>query len=130
MSKVNRAKEREKKEIVDYFGAIGNKQERNVERMLKEFRIGRWNVGQQKGLVSYDKKTYDRERTHLFNQTINDLTLGEHNIVSEMRREIFDIEHDEELEQENDEQDELRIDGLGENYMDGEFYEEDQSDNF
>lgn len=130
MSKVNRAKEREKKEIVDYFGAIENKQERNVERMLKEFRIGRWNVGQQKGLVSYDKNTYDRERTHLFNQTTNDLTLGEHNIVSEMRREIFDIEHDEELEQENDEQDELRIDGLGENYMDGEFYEEDQSDNF
>lgn len=129
MSKVNRVKEREKKSIVEYFGQK-DKYERGIEFMLKEFRIGRWNVGQQKGLVSYDKNTYDRERFELTQQTNLDINADEFNVVTEMRRDIFDIEQDENEENDQDEQDELRIDLLGENFMDGEYYEEDQTDNF
>lgn len=119
MTKVRRVSEREKHKIVKLFGEK-EKDERGIEFMLKEFRIGRWNVGQQKGLVTYDKKTYDRERAELNAQTEEDYALGEYTAVTELTREIFNMDADDEAERDNEEQDELRFDGLGEDYMDGD----------
>jgi len=125
--KVSRAKSRENKSFVDEFHTK-DKVERNIEFTLKQFKIGRWNVGQQKGLVSYDQNTYDRERSEHINQTKHDIELGEYVDVTEMRRSIYDIELNE-LEQSNEEeQSELRIDGLSERFTDGGVEEEDDDD--
>jgi len=31
------------------------KDERKIEDMLKKFKLGRWNIGMQKGIFQYDK---------------------------------------------------------------------------
>jgi len=58
---ITRSKEQEKKLITDFFRDM-DPEERKVEDMKKSYKLGRWNVGMQKGLVKYDKQTYDRER--------------------------------------------------------------------
>jgi len=58
---ITRSKEQEKKMITDFFRDM-DPEERKVEDMKKSYKLGRWNVGMQKGLVKYDKQTYDRER--------------------------------------------------------------------
>jgi hypothetical protein len=125
MKKVNRSKQREKQSIIEYLGNM-SKEERKVEELFKMYKLGRWNVGQQKGLVSYDKQTYERERSELLVQLQEDENTKQHEMVSEMRREIFDLEKDEE-EQQNEfyDQEANDIAELDEDYRDGNYYAED-----
>lgn len=125
MKKVNRSKQREKQSIIEYLGNM-SKEERKVEELFKMYKLGRWNVGQQKGLVSYDKDTYERERDELLIQLQNDESTKQYDAVSEMRREIFDLEKDEE-DQQNEfyEQEANDIGHLDEDYADGHFYPDD-----
>ena len=90
------------------------------------YKLGRWNVGQQKGLVSYDKQTYERERSELLVQLQEDENTKQYEMVSEMRREIFELEKDEE-EQQNEfyDQEANDIAELDEDYRDGNYYAED-----
>jgi hypothetical protein len=128
IKKINRAKQREKLSIIEYLGNM-SKEERKVEELFKMYKLGRWNVGNQKGLVSYDKHTYERERNELLNQLQTDETNKQYEQVSEMRREIFDLEKDDEMEQEEFYENEANdISQLDEEYMDGNFYAEDADD--
>ena len=125
IKKVNRSKEREKKAIIDYLGNM-SKEERNVEKLFKAYKLGRWNVGQQKGLIEYDKNTYERERNELLTQLYEDESTGKYEIVSEMRREIFDLEEEQNLENEEFYDNEANdITQLDEDYMDGVYYDDD-----
>jgi hypothetical protein len=47
-------------------------EERRVENMMKIYRLGKWNVGQQKGLFEYDVATQERERQDLIEQGVQD----------------------------------------------------------
>ena len=128
IKKVTRSKQREKKSIIDYLGNM-SKEERKVEELFKMYKLGRWNVGNQKGLISYDKETYERERNELLTQLQDDETNKQYEQVSEMRREIFDLENDDELAQDEFYQQEANdISQLDEDYMDGNFYPEDMED--
>ena len=83
-------------------------------------------MSNQTGLISYDKDTYDRERNELLDQLQSDETNKQYEQVSEMRREIFDLEKDNEMEQEEFYEREANdISQLDEDYMDGNFYPED-----
>jgi len=125
MKRVNRAKEREKNAIIEYLGNK-SKEERKVETLFKQYKLGRWNVGNHKGLVKYDKETYERERGELLTQLYSDEETGQYEVITEMRREIFDIEKDIEDEQNQTYEEEANnIESLDEDYMDGRFYEED-----
>ena len=126
MKKVNRSKEREKKGIIEYLGAM-SKEERKVEELFKMYKLGRWNVGQQRGLISYDKGTYERERQELIQQLFDDENEGRYEIVSEMRRELFDDNENEteEVPEDNEGND---ITMFGEDYMDGVYYPEDNEE--
>jgi hypothetical protein len=64
MKKVNRSKDKEKGRIISYFGNM-TIDERKIEDAFKNYKLGRWNVGQQKGLFQYDPKTYERERNEM-----------------------------------------------------------------
>ena len=128
----NRSKQREKEGIIKYLGDMSI-QERKVEDMFKNYRLGRWNVGQQTGLIEYDKDTYDRERNELLQQLYEN---GGDDNGTEMVREIYDIEregmdYDDEENEDADIYDrpDAGLDDLGENYMDGEYYEEDRDEN-
>ena len=126
IKRVNRSKEREKKGIIEYLGAM-SKEERKVEELFKMYKLGRWNVGQQRGLISYDKGTYERERQELIQQLFDDENEGRYEIVSEMRRELFDDDENEteEVPEDNEGND---ITMFGEDYMDGVYYPEDNEE--
>lgn len=127
MMKVGKSKEKEKKGIIEYLEKMAI-DERKVEDALKNYRIGRWNVGEQKGLTKYDKNTYDRERDELIGK-LYDGDEGEPDVVDQLLRDIYDIEKDDEREAEEDYQKEMfDIDGLDEDFMDGVYYDEDKND--
>jgi hypothetical protein len=128
MQRVNRAKEKEKQGIIKYLGNM-SKQERKIEDMFKTYKIGRWNVGQQSGLVKYDKETYDRERGELLQQLYEDVESGEPGIVAEMQMDIYELDRLDKINEDAEIEDEMyNINGLGENHYDGEYYEEDMDD--
>ena len=126
--KVNMAKEREKKSFVDYLGVDNMTDEsRKAEVLMKKYRLGRWNIGQQRGLVHYDKDTYTRERNEMLAQLNEDVAGNVHEVVNDMRREIYDIEQDDNMATTHQSDIEANdISGLGDDYGDGAFYAEDR----
>ncbi len=92
--------------------------DRRVELMLKQFKVGRWNVGMQKGLFKYDKSTYDRER-----ELYSEFADRPGPLVDQsVDLEDF-IQDDEPVE--NEEEGINGINDLAEDYMDGNYYRED-----
>lgn len=141
---VRRSREKEKKSIVEELGRL-SKEERKVEDMLKNFKIGRWNVGQQKGLVSYDAATNERETKDMIGQLLQDMDENM-NPGDELMMDVYD------LAQLQDDQRDIEVDELGiqegdesqgnydnegedigrfgDGYLDGAYYEEDREDDF
>jgi hypothetical protein len=109
--------------------------------MMKKFKMGRWNVGQQKGLVQYDAATNERETKDMIGQILQDVEMGTTDVVSEMMIDVYGLStltNDErmvdieELEDYRGDETEGYYDGegediskFGENFMDGEYYQED-----
>ena len=78
-------------------------------------------------MVHYDKDTYTRERNELLAQLNEDVAGNVHEGLNNMRREIYDIDHDDDMEATNHADIEANdISGLGDDYDDGVFYEEDR----
>ena len=122
--KMNRSKQSEKKMITDFFRDMDS-EERKVKNLEKTYKMGRWNVGMQKGLVQYDKSTYDRERGEIIERLNNTADVDDD--VAIMERDIYQIDQDDEAAVDAEYEAEANdITGLGEDYMDGEYYEEDR----
>jgi hypothetical protein len=89
--------------------------------MLKNLRIGRWNVGQQKGLIQYEKDTYDRE-----------VLTADTDEMGEADNQVFDIaDLENQAEVDADAQEDAEIYGLDmahEGFMDGDYYGDDLAD--
>jgi hypothetical protein len=125
IKRVSRSKEKEKRGIVDKLGKM-TIEERGVENMLKNYRLERWNVGQQKGLFMYDQSTYDRERSELIAQIMGE---GTSDVVTEDLMDIFELEKREEADMQTDIDAEMYgIGDLDTGFMDGVYYEEDRGD--
>jgi hypothetical protein len=131
--KTNKTKQQEKKEFTDFFENM-EKDERNIEKSLKKFKMGRWNLGMQRGVFEYDKEMYDREReanmARLFNEESD--VLDTERLHPEL--ESYDVEQlAEDAERENEQMYDREgedITGLGEEYLDGAYYEEDVDRDF
>ena len=126
--RVNRSKEKEKREIIEFLGNMSI-DERKVEDMFKNYRIGRWNVGQQKGLVQYDKNTYDRERDELLRK-LHDGDSADVDVVDQMLRDVYELDADEEKAADQDAEQAMFDDmnELNPEFMDGVYYSEDADD--
>lgn len=137
-SAIRKKKENEKNRIVQRFERL-SAEERKIEDMKKKFKLDEWNVGQQKGLFVYDKKTSDRERIE--QEKEDEIDIQKHGIrkadflmiqsneedLMQETIEIDDIEDD----IENDEDDPDMVFGIGSlkmNFHDGKFYSDDESD--
>ena len=124
-SRMNRSKKKEKDMITDFFKNMDN-DERKVKYLEKIYKMGRWNVA-QKGLVTYDKNTFDKEvkeQGTLFREELIDQLSGAvDDNVEELDRDIQQIENDEQqqIEEEND-QEGNDISNFGADYSDGNFY--------
>jgi len=137
---VRHFKNLEKKSITDYLGKM-TKEDRKVENTMKKFKIGRWNVGMQKGLFKYDAATNERETKDLMSYLMNDMDEGEVNIIGEIMMDVYKMSDNAEMvevndlektEQENDEEfyddEAYNIGHLGEDYTDGDYYNEDDDE--
>lgn len=91
MDKVTRGKEKEKDMIVEYLTEMTDA-EREVENMFKNFRIGRWSVGMQKGFRQYDGDTYDQERDDIEKRTILETKLKKIDGVTEGLMDMFALD--------------------------------------
>jgi hypothetical protein len=122
MQKVKRDKDIEKKGIIERLGNMSI-EERKVENELKNYRIGRWNVGEQKGLYQYDKKTFDRE--------IDEMLAQGEELEIEDNVELLDADQVNVVDPGEDpeniyERGAVDFGELGENFTDGAYYEEDR----
>ena len=114
--KIRKEKNIEKHKIIEYLGNM-DKEERQIEDQFKRYKMGRWNVGLQKGLVQYDKKTYDRE----VNENKEDAEL--------VSKDVDEMDAADKADAEAEEDDEaMDISGLGEDYRDGDYYGEDDDE--
>ena len=133
-------KTKEKKSITDFLGKM-SKEERKVEENMKKFKIGRWNVGMQKGLFQYDETTNNRETSELMNYLMEDIAEGNVDIVSELMMGVYNIGNNAEMMEVNDleqlegqnvdefyDNEAFDINHLGEDYTDGDYYNEDNDD--
>jgi hypothetical protein len=149
IQRVRRSKDKEKHSMFEYLNKMSI-EERRVENMMKNFKIGKWNVGMQKGLVQYDSAINERETNDLIGHLMQDMKSGTMDVVSEMMIDFYDLDEVQdneqtegqmvdvnELEQQQEnETDEFYndeaygINELSENYADGEYYEEDRDEDF
>jgi hypothetical protein len=86
--KVRDSKMKEKNLIISKLEKL-TIEERRVENMMKTFKLGKWNVGEQKGLFMYDEATQDRERQEMMEQGVTDIE-----VQYELENETFDQTHE------------------------------------
>ena len=88
MERILRSKEKEKDNITSYLKEMSD-EEREIENLFKNHKLGMWGVGQQKGFRTYQGETYDAEREAMEKQALMELRMGQSNQVTEMNRDIF-----------------------------------------
>jgi hypothetical protein len=133
LKRVGRSKDKEKQAIIKKLGNMSI-EERSVENMLKNYRLERWNVGQQKGLIQYDKDTYNRERDEMLQALDEEMAVG---FSDEANMELLDIY---ELGKKDAEQadaddagvgrDDYDFRDMGVGFMDGDYYGDEGEDDF
>ena len=92
--KIVMAKEKEKDIITDFLKNLSD-EEREIENILKNNKLEKWNKGMQKGLTQYVKENYDEEREALEKQAIKERKLQQNNNVTAMNRELYNLDNDE-----------------------------------
>jgi hypothetical protein len=118
--KIGLSKKQEKKRITDYLGSL-NEDERKIEDQFKQYKMGRWNAGLQKGLVYYDKSTYERERSEM------DADVFGGDMGNPMAVDVNVLEAEEQLDAIREHDNEGNDFGdFGEDYGDGVYYAEDR----
>jgi len=88
MDLILRAKEKEKDDITDHLKNMAD-EERAVDNLFKKHKLGAWSKGEQKGIHTYDTKTYDQEREDMENMALREAQLNKRNIVTNMNRDIY-----------------------------------------
>jgi len=127
--KVIRSKLKEKKLITDFLRDL-NPDERKVEDTKKKMKMGRWNVGLQKGLVKYDSNRYEEERKQLFEQLTNMVDVNEYQDVP-VQRDVQELDEMDETQANEFYDDEaMNFDNYRGTDADGGFYEEDMDNDF
>ena len=129
MDSTNSLKYKDKKGITDYLANL-SRDERRVEQTLRSHKIGRWNVGMQKGLYQYEKGVYDKEITQWHtddNEIANAIqtALAQNIETAEGGEDVEDLENAERMQQSSDYDQGDGWDNLDEDYTDGIYYEED-----
>lgn len=134
IKKTQRSKDYEKKQIIKYLGKMSIEQ-RRIEDEHKKYKLGMWNVGQQKGMIRYDVATYRRERNEIIKMIDGENEgdgISEESAAVSMLQNVYTIqdleEHDANIENEMQEREAYDISHLDENFMDGNYYPEDNEE--
>ena len=93
--KVLKSKEKEKAKITKNLGDL-SVEERRVQDLMKNHRIGEWSLGQTSALYIYDENQYEKERMEIMEDALNELELGGIDGVSERNSQIISFDLDQE----------------------------------
>ena len=96
VEKVLKAKEKEKNKITKRLGDL-TPEEREIENIMKNQRLGDWGLGQTKALFVYDDQQYNKERRELERDALIEFQLGQNDAVTDMNREIYKLDALEEM---------------------------------
>ena len=128
MDLVFKTKEREKDTFTDRLKALTD-EERDADTILKINKLGVWSKGLQKGLTTYVKETYDEERdfaeklAEIENKVKRNKNVTEQNLEQYMEDFMEEQEVGQQIENE-----EFNIAGLTEDYMNGDYFGQEQED--
>ena len=86
-----RAKEREKNKITTRLGDL-TVEEREIENIMKNQRLGNWSLGQTKALFVYDEEQYDRERQEIDKDMLMQLQLDKNSDVVRENRDMYNFD--------------------------------------
>ena len=132
-TKVRKDKESEKAYIISKFEDL-TQDLRNIEMLKKTYKLDEWNVGEQKGLFVYDKGTSDRERLEQANilrhaEGVVDAAFGSDGELEEDMYDEFGISAGEPGDGVEGEEDAYaNISSLKDDFYDGQYYSDDESD--
>jgi hypothetical protein len=119
MKNILKSKQKEKSGITERLKNLTIEQ-RKVENVKKNLKLGDWGIGQTKALFQYDENQYDKERDYIERMAIMEKKAGIEDDVTRENREIYAMEHLEEMEIEMRENKELDLDMRDEGERDGE----------
>ena len=123
MEDTMKLKYKDKLRITDYLASL-NKDDRKLEQLLRSHKLGRWNVGLQKGLYQYDKNTYEKE--------VNETESGDlvYTVPQDTATgmEVEDLDRIDETENQVYEAEGYDIGRLDEEYENGHYYQEDYAE--
>lgn len=88
---VNKSKEKEKSKITKNLGDL-TVEERKVQDIMKNHKIGDWSLGQTRALFIYDEDQYDKERHELEVDALNEMRIDAMDGVTERTREIYRLD--------------------------------------
>jgi len=91
MEKVLRSKEKEKDEMTTYLKDLTD-EEREIENIHKNNKLGKWGVGLTRSVVHYDADAYDQERDKMEQRLELNAQLGRLDVVDTMHLDIFEID--------------------------------------
>lgn len=122
-------KYKDKERITNFLRGL-SRDERRAEQALRSHKLGRWNVGMQKGLYQYNKDIYDNETEEWHANAPSD-PAADTSLVMAMEsaaegQDVEDLERMEEQERSAEyDRGDNGWDQLDEDYTDGIYYEED-----
>lgn len=93
--KVLKSKEKEKAKITKNLGDL-SVEERKVQDLMKNHRIGEWSLGQTSALYIYDENQYEKERMEIMEDALRELELGGIDGVSERNSQVISFDLDQE----------------------------------
>lgn len=119
--KMKKIRNSEKNNIVSKFGNM-ERPDRKIENLLKHYKLGQWNVANQKGFINYDKKAYDDDA--LLNAFQDDKETHELQISNDIE-DTFILDNETGITEDQDYEPDYQgrdydISHLGEDYYDGE----------
>lgn len=85
---ITRIKDKEKDELLKYLDNM-TAGEREIEKLFKAHKLGRWNLGMQKGVWKYSMDVYDTERKEMQLLAKAEKRAGKHDVVTGMNYDVF-----------------------------------------
>lgn len=86
--RVNVSKEKEKDQFTKRLKDLSD-EEREIENLMKNHKLGVWSKGLSKGVTQYERDTYDDERREMERIIALENKIGNQDFVSDMNRDIF-----------------------------------------
>lgn len=126
MDLVFKTKEKEKDTFTDRLQALTD-EERDADTILKINKLGVWSKGLQKGLTTYVKETYDEEREFAEKLAEVENSVKRNKNVTDVNVEQYMEDYLEEADiAERIDQEEYNMAGLTEDYMDGDYFGQEE----